>query len=119
MKGFNVRVLSVNASTFDTPMATALQYQTAPLEKDYETQEVGIFMSHMKKQAIPIRGDTQKAIKAIYEVIVGEGIGEGHEDEPVLPLGGDMVRHIKEDMAKWEKTLEVFGDVAQSTDKPQ
>jgi hypothetical protein len=117
VKDFNVRILTVNPATFDTPMGHVLQMQESPLEKDYEGHEVGIFMHHMKGGDVQLDGDTKKAIKAIYEVVVGEGVGKGNENQPVLPLGGDMIRFMKNTISQWTETLEVFGELCKSVDR--
>ncbi len=56
-------------------------------------------------------GDKDKAMRAVCDVVVGEGVGKGHEAEIVLPLGRDIARRIKEIADKWTHTMEVFGDV--------
>lgn len=117
VKGFNVRILTVNPGTFDTPMESALQMQESPLEKDYERHEVGIYMDHMRRGDVKLNGDTKKGIKAIYEVVVGEGVGKGHENQPVLPLGSDMIRYINNDIAQWTETINVFGEVCKGVDR--
>jgi hypothetical protein len=111
VKNFNVRILTVNPAIFDTPMIGALQYQSAPLAEDYQKHVVGITLAKMREGTVVADNDTKKGIKAIYEVIVGEGIGEGHESEPMLPLGRDSSRLLREIKAQYEQTLEIFGQV--------
>ncbi|KAK9802352.1 hypothetical protein SCARD494_00285 [Seiridium cardinale] len=95
---FNIRILTVNPGIFNTP-------------KDYEKGPVGDTLHRLKARSVPVDGDTKKGIKAIYEVIVGEGVGEGHEAEPVLPLGRDASRLVAANIAQWQHTIEVFGGV--------
>jgi hypothetical protein len=92
-------------------MAGSLQYQAQPLDQDYQKHLVGMALSKMEAGNIPVDGDTKKGIKAIYEVIVGEGVGEGHESEPVLPLGRDASRLVGANIAQWQQTMEAFGDI--------
>ncbi|KAK6077096.1 retinol dehydrogenase 8 [Seiridium cupressi] len=89
----------------------SLQYQTQPLVEDYEKGPVGDTLNRLKAHSVPVDGDTKKGIKAIYEVIVCEGVGEGHEAEPVLPLGRDASRLVAANIAQWQHTIEVFGGV--------
>ncbi|KAK9416362.1 hypothetical protein SUNI508_01779 [Seiridium unicorne] len=108
---FNIRILTVNPGIFNTPMAGSLQYQTEPLVEDYEKSPVGDTLNRLKARSVPVDGDTKKGVKAIYEVIVGEGVGEGHKAEPVLPLGRDASRLVEANIAQWQHTIEVFGGV--------
>jgi hypothetical protein len=57
-------------------------------------------------------GDKDKAAKAIYEVVVGEGVGVGRENEEFLPLGRDMIPRIELVRDRLVHTLDVFGDIA-------
>jgi hypothetical protein len=116
VKEFNVRVLTVNMSVFDTNMRHVLQFQEQPLDSDYDKTMVNMFLKRLKYAQHEPEGDTQKAVKAIYEVVVGEGVGEGREEELVLPLGKDMERFVYEQMAQWKHTMEVFGDVCRNAD---
>lgn len=56
-------------------------------------------------------GDKDKAMKAVYELVVGEGAGVGHEAERFLPLGSDMTVRIKRVQDYLGHALEVFGNV--------
>lgn len=57
-------------------------------------------------------GDKDKAMKAVYEVVVGEGAGAGCEAERFLPLGTDMTVRVKMVQECLAHGLEVFVDVA-------
>ena len=65
----------------------------------------------MKSRKVPINGDKDKAMKAVYEVVVAEGVGAGHEAERFLPLGTDMTVRVKTVMEYLGHGLEVFGEV--------
>lgn len=57
-------------------------------------------------------GDKEKAMKAVYEMVVGEGIGAGREAEQLLPLGFDMIARFKEVQESYGHALDVFEDIA-------
>ena len=57
-------------------------------------------------------GDTDKAVRAMYEVIVGEGVGVGRESEWFLPLGRDMIPRLELARDRLVHALDVFGDIA-------
>jgi hypothetical protein len=51
-------------------------------------------------------------MKAVYEVVVGEGAGAGREAERFLPLGTNMTARVVELVQEYlAHGLEVFGDV--------
>lgn len=56
-------------------------------------------------------GDKDKAMKAVYEVVVGEGVGKGMEGERFLPLGRDMTERIRGVRESLGHALEVWGSV--------
>jgi hypothetical protein len=57
-------------------------------------------------------GDKDKAMKAVDEVVVGEGAGAGREAERFLPLGTNMTARVVEVVQEYlAHGLEVFGDV--------
>lgn len=57
-------------------------------------------------------GDPVKAAKAIYEVVVAQGVGEGKESELYLPLGRDMDARVKLSRDRLDHCWDVFGEVA-------
>lgn len=77
------------------------------LKTDYNTNFI-IVVSSGKLQP---NGDKDKAMKALYEVVVGEGAGKGREAERLLPLGQDMTLRLKGQLEYFGHALEVFGDV--------
>lgn len=98
-------------------MPGALKYQEAPLDKDYEDKLVGKMLAGMKANAIPPKGDTDKGVRAIYDVVMGQGPGEGHLDQDTLPLGGATYQFMAAKMGRMQQTLDVFGDLCKSCDK--
>lgn len=61
-------------------------------------------------------GDKDKGMKAVYEVVVGEGIGAGRESEPLLLLGSDMTARAKAVQQYLGHALEAFKDVTNYVD---
>lgn len=57
-------------------------------------------------------GDKGKAMQAVYEVVVGEGRGNGKGDESLLILGNDMVARVGVAKAHLQKGLDAFGELA-------
>ncbi|KAH8882510.1 NAD(P)-binding protein [Thozetella sp. PMI_491] len=108
---FNVRALYVTLGGFNTNMPNALVMGSIPLDADYENTMVGMMTRGLGSGNFKPDGDKQKAAKAIYEVVVGEGVGKGREAERVLPLGRDVAARIKSIAEQWQNTMEAFGEV--------
>ena len=68
-------------------------------------------IQYMKSGKVPINGDKDKAMKAVYEVVAGEGAGAGCEAERFLPLGTDMTVRVKTVQDYLAHGLEVFGHI--------
>jgi hypothetical protein len=77
--------------------------------RDLQTEKA---LAYLTSGDFTVEGDAQKAVEAIYEVIVGEGVGKGKEAERYLPLGRDLVVRMKEVKDQLSHSLEVFEDVA-------
>jgi NAD(P)-dependent dehydrogenase (short-subunit alcohol dehydrogenase family) len=108
---FNVRALYVSLGGFNTNMSLVVARGTVPLDPDYKGSKVEAVFDTMVQGAYVPDGDKDKAMKALYEVVVGKGIGAGREAERVLPLGRDVAVRIQEVVDQWNHTMEVFGDV--------
>ncbi|KAL7619797.1 hypothetical protein AAE478_010340 [Parahypoxylon ruwenzoriense] len=112
MQEFNVRVLLVYLGTFNTPMAKRVGAITSqPIDPDYHGTTTGKVFDILRSGDFETPGDHLKAVQAIYDVIVGEGIGLGHENEMMLPLGTDMAGRIKDTMGRLNHAMEVFGEI--------
>lgn len=111
MSEFNVRVLLVYLGTFDTPMVGKVEPKSKPLEPDYEGTTTGKLYEIMNSGNFTVPGDHLKATKAIYDVVVGEGIGKGREKEMMLPLGVDMAVRAQEVRDSIIHMMDVFGDI--------
>lgn len=108
---FNVRVLIVSLGGFNTNMGNAITAGKNPMPEDYRGSVVDKTVDFMASGKFDADGDKEKAVKAIYEVVMGEGIGVGHEAERFLPLGRDLTARIKDVQDRYTHSMEVFGDV--------
>ncbi|KAK3172009.1 hypothetical protein OEA41_004093 [Lepraria neglecta] len=108
---FNIRALTVVLGTFNTNMGNAAVFGKNPLPDDYKGSVAEQTIQFLSSGKIPINGDKEKAMKAVYEVVVGEGAGAGREAERFLPLGTDMTARVKMVQEYLAHGLEVFGDV--------
>lgn len=82
-----------------------------PLPDGYKGSVAEEMIGFISSGKIVPNGDKDKAMKAVYEVVVGEGAGAGREAERFLPLGSDMTPRVKGVQDYLAHSLEVFGDV--------
>ncbi|KAJ6092764.1 Short-chain dehydrogenase/reductase SDR [Penicillium sp. IBT 16267x] len=108
---FNIRPLTVWLGTFNTNIANASTIVPGPLPEDYRGSAFEQMMYAFRSGKFTADGDPKKAAKAIYEVVVGEGGGAGHEQERFLPLGRDMLPRVGLVRDQYAHALEVFGEV--------
>ncbi|KAF7544287.1 hypothetical protein G7046_g9815 [Stylonectria norvegica] len=106
---FDIRTLTVHLGGFDTNFATAHQTSKIPFPQDY----AGSLTETVMTSFVP-DGDHLKATKAIYEVVVGEGVGKGKEGERVLPLGRDMAKGMDYIAAGIQHRMETFREVCEN-----
>ncbi|OHE91574.1 retinol dehydrogenase 8 [Colletotrichum orchidophilum] len=117
MAPFGVRVLTVALGSFDTNMGPTVRLASKPTPSDYEgsaLEAVFKVMAASATEGFPADGDHLKAAKVIYEVVTGTGVGEGKENERVLPLGRDMAKRVDDVVGGWQRTMGVFRDVCNS-----
>ncbi|KFZ13116.1 hypothetical protein V501_03869 [Pseudogymnoascus sp. VKM F-4519 (FW-2642)] len=93
---FNVRVLIVSLGAFNTNMVNAVTTSKNPMPEDYQGTIVEKTIDAMGSGSFKPEGDKDKAVKAIYEVVMGEGVGAGREGERFLPLGRDLAARVKQ-----------------------
>ncbi|KAL2163800.1 hypothetical protein VTH06DRAFT_5859 [Thermothelomyces fergusii] len=108
---FNIRVLTVQLGTFDTNIGNAAVLGRAPLPEDYRGSVADQMMQLMAGGTFRGDGDKDKAARAVYEVVVGEGVGAGREAERLLPLGRDLAARIRTVQEYYAHSVEVFGDI--------
>src|SRR4051794_8342167 len=83
---FNVRVLTIQPGIFDTDMGNATMLEENPLPDDYKGSVAKQILQSMASGKFQGDEDKDNAMKAVYNVVVGEGVGVGHEAERRLPL---------------------------------
>ena len=108
---YNIRTLTVVLGTFNTNMGGNAVFGEKPLPEDYNDSMAQKMILFLKSGKVPINGDKDKAMKAVYEVVVGEGVGAGREAEKLIPLGTDMTDRVKTVQGYLGHALEVFGEV--------
>jgi len=106
---FNIRTLTVVLGTFNTGMINGVVFGKEPLPDDYKGTPCEQMVGYLMAGKVPINGDKDKAMQAVYEVVVGEGVGAGREAEKFLPLGTDMTVRVKATEAYLAHGLEIFG----------
>ncbi|KAI1142512.1 putative short-chain oxidoreductase [Hypoxylon sp. FL0543] len=111
---FGIRTLTVTAGTFNTNMGNKPVIGEVPLPDDYKGSVAEQMMQILSSGKFPANSDKDKGMKALYEVVVGEGVGKGHEAERLLPLGPDMILRVNTVRDYLGHALEVFGEVANS-----
>ncbi|KIX06234.1 uncharacterized protein Z518_04209 [Rhinocladiella mackenziei CBS 650.93] len=113
---FNIRTLTVVLGTFNTNFGHAARFGENPRPDDYKGSFAEKMILAISSGGGRPNGDKDKAMKAVYEVVVGEGAGAGHEAERFLPMGSDMTARVKMLQDSLAHSLEVFGDMANSVD---
>ena len=108
---FNVRVLTVAVGAFNTNMPNTVTTSETPMPIDYEGSVAEQMIKVLLSRNFPPDGDKDKATKAVYEVVMGEGIGKGREGERILPLGRDLAARVKHVQDQLTHSMEVFGDI--------
>lgn len=82
-----------------------------PLPEDYKGTVTEQVQDLLMTGKLKLDGDKDKAMQALYQVVVGEGVGEGLEAERLLPLGSDMTPRLKGMQDFLGHALEVFEGV--------
>ncbi|KAI4126887.1 MAG: hypothetical protein LQ338_003501 [Usnochroma carphineum] len=113
---YNIRVLTVLLGTFNTNMGNAAVFSKNPLPDDYKGSVAEQMIQFISNGKFVPKGEKDKAMKAVYEVVVGEGAGAGREAERLLPLGSDMTARVKMVQDSLAHSLESFRDVTNGVD---
>jgi hypothetical protein len=104
--------LTVYLGTFNTNIANASPFAQAPLPDDYKGSLSDQMMETIKRGKFVADGDKDKAAMAIFEVVVGEGVGAGREDEQFLLLDREVIRRAGSIRDQFAHALDVFADIA-------
>ncbi|KAI0526485.1 NAD(P)-binding protein [Xylaria bambusicola] len=108
---FGIRVLTILLGTFNTGMLDVCILGKAPLPDEYKDTLVGQFIDIMRTGKLVPNGDKDKAMKAVYQLVVGEGFGVGKEKEKFMPLGPDMTTRMTIVQDQLAHAKEVFGEI--------
>lgn len=108
---FNIRVLIVSLGTLNTNMRNAAIVSRNPMPEDYKGSMTDSMLTNMSRGTFVPDGDKEKAVQAVYEVVMGEGVGAGHEGEGFLPLGRDLAVWLKQVQHQYMHSIEVFGEI--------
>jgi hypothetical protein len=92
-------------------MPNAVVLGETPLPEDYKGTFVEQVQGLLTGGKVKPNGDKDKAMKAVYEAVVGEGIVAGKESEKLLPLGSDITPRLKGMQDYYGHAIEVFGAV--------
>ncbi|KAI2614213.1 putative short-chain oxidoreductase [Hypoxylon fragiforme] len=115
---FNIRVLTVVLGAFNTNMPSATAVGKVPLPDDYRGSASDKMIQFLTGGSMPgpafVMSDKDKAMKVVYEMVLGEGIGAGREAERLLPLGSDMTARVKGAQEYLGHALGEFKDVTNS-----
>ncbi|KGO40933.1 Short-chain dehydrogenase/reductase SDR [Penicillium expansum] len=113
---FNIRTLTVVLGTFNTNMPNTVVLGKNPLPDDYNGTFTEQIQGLLVSGKIKPNGDKDKAMAAVYQVVTGEGVGEGRQAEKLLPLGSDMTPRLEGVQEYLGHALEVFCSVTNSVD---
>ena len=116
---FNVRALTVSLGSFNTNMPNAIKTGKNSLPDDYKDSMADQVVHAFTRGKFVPDGDKDKAMQAVYDVVMGEGVGKGREGEKLLPLGRDLAARVKQVQDSMAQSMDVFGDICNSvyTDK--
>ncbi|KAF7560172.1 hypothetical protein G7046_g3970 [Stylonectria norvegica] len=111
---FNIRTLTAILGTFNTDFGKGALEGATPITGDYEGSPSQQLIQWISSGKFVPSGDKEKAMKALYEIVVGEGVGVGKENEIFLPLGPDMINRVKGVQKYLAHSVEVFGDISEN-----
>lgn len=109
-------MLQVYLGSFDTPMGRSTRPVAQPLDPDYENSTVGKTIGVFQSGRFQAQGDHRKAVRAIYDVVVGEGPGAGLGKEVQMMLGKDCAVRAVEVRDGLDHMMETFGEVCNNVD---
>jgi NAD(P)-dependent dehydrogenase (short-subunit alcohol dehydrogenase family) len=108
---FNIRALTVVLGTYNTNFGNSARFGQASRPDDYNGSVAEQMIQYIPGGKGKPNGDKDKAMKTVYEVVVGEGAGTGREAERFLPLGSDMTARVKIVLDYLAQGLEAFKEV--------
>ncbi|KAG6865431.1 hypothetical protein C0991_002669 [Blastosporella zonata] len=107
---FNIRVLLIAPGSFRTEGIYGQLYHTSnPIAANNALREAS--MSKFKSVAGTEKGDPEKAMEAVVDIVRGEGIAAGRPWPGLLILGEDAERDVRDKCNKVLKALDEWKDV--------
>jgi hypothetical protein len=94
---------------FNTSIGSKVKFGAMPLPDDYNGSGSQQMMEALVKRQFPLGGDKDKAMKVLYEVIIGEGVGKDRQAEHILPLGADIADRLSLVRDQLTHALDIFG----------
>jgi len=113
---FNIRTLAVICGTFNTHMGgeSGPLLGSVPLPDAYKGSTVERIQTMITDRVLAAQfanSDKDKGMKALFEVVTGDGVGKGREQEKFIPLGTDMATRVQGTRDAMAHALEVWADV--------
>ncbi|KAL4947348.1 hypothetical protein BDW69DRAFT_118726 [Aspergillus filifer] len=114
---FNINVLIVEPGAFRTNFLSAVQKTEAPLGQAYKGGPVDVVLGRFEAAAGRQRGDPGKAVRRVFEVLVGSGEAGNLKGNVLrLPLGPDCVERVEAKVERLRGDYERARSVALETD---
>jgi NAD(P)-dependent dehydrogenase (short-subunit alcohol dehydrogenase family) len=114
---FDISVLVVEPGAFRTNFLAAVQKNKTGLSEPYKGGPVDAMLNLFETARGKQRGDPEKAVARIFEVVTGEGVAGGLKGKILrLPLGPDCVERMQVKVEKVSADLEATREVALNTD---
>jgi NAD(P)-dependent dehydrogenase (short-subunit alcohol dehydrogenase family) len=108
---FNIRALTVVLGTYNTNFGRAAAVGKTPIPDDYNGSMAVQMIQYVKAGIGKPNGDKDKAMRAVYDVVVGAGVGAGREAERFLPLGSDMTTRVQMVQDYLAHGIDAFKDI--------
>lgn len=116
VKEFDVNVLLVEPGGFRTNFLKGMMEGEKGVPEEYQGTVVAAVVDKFKTSHGKQAGDPQKAVDAMFEVVVGEGRGKDLKGVFRLALGKDCVERVEKKLDWVRKDLEATREIACSTD---
>jgi hypothetical protein len=116
VSAFNIRTLAVVCGAFNTQIGgeSGVSTGSVPLPDAYKGSMVERMQTMVTDPVVAARfanSDKDKGMKALFEVVIGDGVGKGREQEKFIPLGTDMATRVQGTRDMMAHALEVWADV--------
>ena len=113
---FGIRVLLVEPGAFRTNFLSPNAMTMTPVSETYK----GTVVEQVSKMFVDMegkqKGDVEKGVERMYEVIMGEGMGKGKEAYLRCLIGKDCYDRGKQALEKKLENVEAMKEIAESTD---